>query len=205
MSAPTDLWLVRHGHALHHETGQLQWDGVPLSEVGRAQAGRLAERFRDLQGVAALYSSPQLRAWDTARPIGAALGLEPIPCPGLREVDFGLAGGLTIAEFRERWPEAYRQWENRDDDHFRFPGGESRAEFHRRAVETMDRLVRMHASQRIVVVGHTGSLCCYLAHLFAGDAGRWHDFVVRPASVTRLEVGDGGAVFILRNDVSHLE
>lgn len=204
MNAPTDLWLVRHGHALHHETGQLQWDGVPLSEEGRAQAGRLAERFRTLTGVAALYTSPQRRAWDTAVPIAAALGLAPIPCPGLREVDFGLAGGLTIAEFRERYPEAYRQWENRDDDSFRFPGGETRAEFYHRAVETMAALVRAHAGERIVVVGHTGTLCCYLAYLFVGDAARWPDFRLRPASVTRLEVGPDGARFLLRDDVSHL-
>ncbi len=201
----TDLWLVRHGQSVHHQTEQLQWDNVPLSEQGRDQVLRLAERFRSLTQVSALLSSPLKRAWDTAVPISAAMGLEPVAYPGLSELCFGQAGGLTIPQFQERWPDLYRQWQVQDDMEFRWPGGESRREFQERAVAAMVELVKAHRGERIVVVSHTGILGCYLAHLFLHDGSRWRDFVVRPASVTRVEVEQGGeARLLFRDDVSHL-
>jgi probable phosphoglycerate mutase len=206
MMDSTDLWLVRHAQSVHHQTEQLQWDEVPLSEEGGRQVVRLAERFRSLPRVSALLSSPLLRAWDTATPIGADMGLAPVACPGLRELCFGEAGGLTIPQFQERWPDLYKQWQVHDDLDFRWPGGESRREFHERAVAAMGELVDAHRGERIVVVSHTGILGCYLAHLFLHDGSRWRDFVVRPASVTRVEVAPGGeARLLLRDDVSHLE
>lgn len=205
MNEATDLWLVRHGHALHHQTDQLQWDEVPLSRAGREQAVRLAARFSRLYDVAALYSSPLPRAWDTAVPIARALALEPIPLADLREISFGQAGGMTDEEFQRHWPELARQWANPDDLSFRWPGGESRSEFRERSVQVMDALVWSHPGQRIVVVAHTGILCGYLAHLFLGDAGLWRQMLLRPASVSRVEVGAGEPRLLLQDDVEHLD
>ncbi len=201
----TDLWLVRHAQSVHHQTEQLQWDDVPLSEEGWRQVLCLAERFRSLPQVSALLSSPLKRAWDTAIAIGAALRLEPVALPSLSELCFGKAGGLTIPQFQERWPDLYRQWQVHEDLEFRWPGGESRREFNDRAVAAMTEVVEKHRGERLVVVSHTGILGCYLAHLFLHDSSRWRDFVVRPASVTRLELAPGGeARLLLRDDVSHL-
>lgn len=205
MNETTDLWLVRHGHALHHQADQLQWDQVPLSREGREQAGRLAARFNRLYDVAALYSSPLPRAWDTAGPIARALGLEPIPLSDLREINFGQAGGMTMDEFRQRWPDLALQWANMDDLSFCWPEGESRAEFRRRTVQVMEALVWSHPGQQIVVVAHTGIICGYLAHLFLGDAGLWRQMAVRPASVSRVEVGGPEPRLLLRDDISHLD
>jgi len=204
MILPTDLWLVRHGESEHHLSERLQWDDVPLSEQGQHQAGLLAARFSTLEGVAALYSSPLRRAWDTAIPIAAAVGIAPIPRQELRETDFA-AGGLTIEEFRRRWPDLYPLWAERGSLAFRWPGGEARGEFARRAPAAIGALVQGHPGQRIVVVAHTGIIGCYLADLFLGNGTLWREFVVRPASVSRLQVGPDGARLLLRDDVSHLE
>jgi broad specificity phosphatase PhoE len=204
-SEATDLWLVRHGHSLHHQTDQLQWDEVPLSKEGRVQAGRLAARLSQLEDVMAIYSSPLPRAWDTAVPIAAGMGLEPIPLPDLREIDFGEAGSLTMAEFSHRWPDLARQWADPDDLSFRWPGGESREEFRMRSVRVMEALVWSHPGQRIIVVSHTGLICGYLAHLFLGSAGLWRRMTVRPASVSRVEVGPAGPHLLLCDDVTHLK
>jgi probable phosphoglycerate mutase len=205
MNETTDLWLVRHGQSLHHKTDQLQWDEAPLSREGREQAGRLAARFSRLYDVAALYSSPLARAWDTAVPIGRALGLEPLPLPDLREISFGQAGAMTMDEFYRRWPKLALQWADLDDLTFRWPGGESRAEFRQRTVRVMEALVWSHPGQRIVVVAHTGILCGYLAHLFLGNAGLWRQMPVRPASVSRVEVGAAEPRLLLHDDVEHLD
>jgi len=205
MSETTDLWLVRHGHSLHHQTDRLQWDEVPLSREGRMQAVRLAARLSRVDDVAALYTSPLPRAWDTAAPIAKALGIEALPLPDLREIDFGEAGGLTMEEFQQRWPDLAPQWANLEDLSFRWPGGESREEFRQRSVQVMEALVWSHPGQRIIVVSHTGIVCGYLAHIFLGNAGLWQQMTVRPASVSRVEVGTQEARLLLRDDVSHLD
>lgn len=201
----TELWLVRHGDAVHHHTGQLPWPEAPLSEEGQRQARALAARFRGIERIDGIFSSPLRRAWETALRIAEALRLPAVADEALREMDFGEAGGLTIEEFRERWPELYPVWEDRNRLDFRWPGGESRAEFAARAVRAMEALVGAHAGRRIVVVAHTGILCGYLAHLFAGSARRWREFLLRPASVSCVQVGADGARLLLRDDVSHLE
>ncbi len=205
MNAPADLWLVRHGASLHHTQERFSWDDAPLTEEGHRQAQRLAERLVSLEAVTALYSSPIRRAVETAHPIAAALGLPITLHPGLRELDFGRAGGLTLAEFRERWPELFSQWQDLANPHFRWPEGESREEFRRRVITALEGLARAHAGERSIVVGHTGSLCCYLAHLLTGDAGRWREFILRPASLSRLRVGPEGGRLLLFDDTSHLE
>ncbi|MBN1485033.1 MAG: histidine phosphatase family protein [Chloroflexia bacterium] len=205
MNAQSDLWLVRHGHAAHHESQQLQWPEVPLTEQGHQQARRLAHRLAQLPDVAALYSSPLPRARETARPIGQALQLPPILQNDLREIDFGLAGGLSRDEFRQRWPEGIEQWSDPLDLDFRWPGGESRHEFQGRAVRILSQLVQAHPGQRLIVVSHTGILCCYLAHLLLGSASRWRETLLRPASVSRLQVGPAGVQSMFLDDLSHLQ
>lgn len=205
MTTVTDLWLVRHGHSEHHDPKRLQWPDAALSEEGQWQAERLALRFCSVEGVAALYSSPLRRARDTACPIGSALGMEPVLHPGLREIDFGQAGGLTADEFQGRWAELVPLWEDIFNLSFRWPGGESRGEFQQRAVVAMEGLAQIHRGQRVIVVAHTGPLCCYLAHLLLGDAARWREVDLRPAAISRVAVGPAGARPLLWDDDSHLQ
>jgi len=204
MSPLADLWLVRHGHAEHHQTNKLQWPEVALTAEGHQQATLLAIRLATLERVESLYSSPLPRALDTARPIGDALHLDPILHPDLREIEFGQAGGLTLDEFRRRWPEKARLWDDPSNLSLRWPAGESRSEFQQRAVRTLDALVQAHLGQHIIVVAHTGTLRCYLAHLFLGHASRWREIPLRPASVSHIRVGPLDAQIIQLDDCSHL-
>ena len=85
----TLLLLVRHGET--PTTGMVlpgRAAGLHLSERGRAQAERVAERLAGLP-VRALYTSPLERACETAEPTAASTGLEVHREPGLLECDFG--------------------------------------------------------------------------------------------------------------------
>ena len=71
----TLVLLVRHGET--PTTGMVlpgRAPGLHLSERGRAQAERVAERLAGLS-VSALYSSPLERARETAEPTAAGTGL----------------------------------------------------------------------------------------------------------------------------------
>lgn len=74
----TIIIFVRHGKALTNEKGILnsQIDGFPLTREGIAQTQRTAQELKKLF-VIKLYTSPILRAVQTAEIIGEALDLKP--------------------------------------------------------------------------------------------------------------------------------
>lgn len=73
----TRLLLIRHGQSIANIERRVQgWNDDPLTGYGAAQAHLLANWLRDNDPHAdVLFSSPLQRAYQTATPIGAALGL----------------------------------------------------------------------------------------------------------------------------------
>src|SRR6478735_6702951 len=89
-SAPqaTLILLVRHGQT--PTTGTVlpgRAPGLHLSDRGRAQAERVAERLAGLP-VDVIYSSPLERTRETAEPTAACAGLKVNENAGLIECDF---------------------------------------------------------------------------------------------------------------------
>jgi broad specificity phosphatase PhoE len=208
----TDLWLIRHCQSTQLHKGMLQREDAALSPLGMRQAERLATYLNSSYKFVALYSSPLLRAMETASRISESLDLETIVVNELREIDFGYAGGHSIDEFRQRWPNLSSM---RDDPYnldFQWPGGEARKEFHRRSLEAINTLVQNHRGESILVVAHTGNLCGYLAQLFLENPLRWREFPLQPASISRVKINlDKSRLFLLKearlsslDNVSHL-
>src|SRR5204863_2627902 len=110
---------------------------VELSGAGRAHARRIAEALAD-EPIGAVYSSPLRRALETARPLAAVLGVEPVAVDDLRELDFGELEGLTPAEIAERYPDSLA-WTAAPGG-ASFPGGESVRALQERAVRAVRRL-----------------------------------------------------------------
>ena len=127
MAGSNDVLLVRHGETDENATRRFQGRAdTRLNERGREQSRVLAAALRD-EGLRALYSSPLLRAHETARIVGAAIGLEPILDERLVEADAGAWSGRLIADIVAREQVGYARWRAADPT-FRFPAGESVAE-----------------------------------------------------------------------------
>src|SRR5258708_4393133 len=95
--APTRFVVVRHGEASgNREMRYLGATDAPLTERGQAQARQLASALA-LYRPAALYTSPLLRARQTAEAVAAVLGLAGVADPRLREGDFGAWGNAKPA------------------------------------------------------------------------------------------------------------
>ena len=91
----TRLMLIRHGRSTWNAEGRIQGQAdPPLDEMGREQARRLAERLHG-EPIVALYTSPLLRARETAGIIGQALDVPVTPDERLKEYDVGDVAGLT--------------------------------------------------------------------------------------------------------------
>jgi len=121
------VYLARHGQTAYNLEGRFQGQQeVPLDDTGRAQAAELADRAAGY-GFVALWSSPLLRARETAGAIAGRIGLEPVLDGRFMETDSGDWTDLSFAEVRAREPERFDAFAAADPD-FAFPGGESFAE-----------------------------------------------------------------------------
>lgn len=111
MASRRTLYVARHGETEWNRIGR--WQGatdIPLSEVGRAQARRLAARLRDSR-ITQVYASQLSRALETAHIVAAGLGAPaPTVDPRLRERGYGAFEGLTREECAERFPGVWEQY-----------------------------------------------------------------------------------------------
>lgn len=170
MSDTTEIYLVRHGETDWNAEGRFQGTtDVPLNDAGRRQAARLAAGLRAVPLTAA-YTSPLLRAADTARAILEGRDLPLFAVEELREVHYGEWQGRLPAEVDA---ETEARW-RRDPWSVRFPGGETLEEVAARAVPAIQALMARHAGGRILVSGH-GHLnrVLLLRLLRMPDAGFW--------------------------------
>lgn len=142
------LILVRHGQTVHNVAGIAQgWNDSDLSELGREQVLRLAERMAALRPTA-LYSSPLGRALSTAQAIADATGLPIVTHDDFREMSYGGWEGKSFLDVRREDEETYQRWIN--DEEARCPEGESHADVRRR----LERAFASLDSERTVVVTH---------------------------------------------------
>ncbi|HKY90092.1 MAG TPA: histidine phosphatase family protein [Nevskiaceae bacterium] len=186
---PDRLWLVRHGQSAGnvardaaHDAGLPLIDiatrdaDTPLSDVGREQSLALGEWFAALapsDRPQAIIASPYVRARETARIVGQALGL-PLQAPEfviderLREKEFGILDRYTSRGIREKFPELAELRSRVGKFYFRPPGGESWCDVILRLRGMMDALTRDYRRTRVLVVGHQVIVSCFrylLEHL----------------------------------------
>ena len=143
-----ELILVRHGETLHNVARITQgWSDSELSERGREQVQRLAERIAAMKPTA-LYSSPLGRAMFTARAIADSTGLEIVQLDDLREMNYGRWEGRAFMDIRREDEEIYRRWIAEEE--WPCPEGESHADVRAR----LQRAFAAVNSERPVLVAH---------------------------------------------------
>jgi probable phosphoglycerate mutase len=198
----TRLLLIRHGRSAWNAEGRFQ--GLadrPLDDQGRQQAHRLAERLRR-EAPVALYTSPLLRAQETAEIIGRILGLPVVADERLKEYDIGDITGLTWEQMAERYPEVTRDWALAADT-LAIPGEEGHARFRARVVAAFEEILSSHGDGTLGVVAHGGVFGAYLNHLL-GRASRFSPFRFGNGSLSIVEPNPLRPRIVLLNDTCHL-
>lgn len=166
----TSLVLVRHGETAGNRGRRFQTYDTPLSEIGRAQAARVAERLAGGPRIHALYTSDLARALETASIIGNRAGLAPISSPALRELDVGDWKGRLHAEMEAACPGGFEGW-IAGGGAPRLPGpeGEGLGDAVERAVPCLEAVAARHRGERVVLVSHGLTLGILLAHAHGWD------------------------------------
>jgi probable phosphoglycerate mutase len=196
--------LVRHAATTMVEEGRFSGDtGVELSETGREQAARLAERLEPLE-IDAVYASPLSRALDTANIVAAPHRLTVIEKPELREISSGHWVGLTRAEVEERYREEYESWQT--DPFLIAPeGGEAGVTVLARALPVIRQIVVAHEGRVVLVVSHKATLRLILSSLLGFDVRSYRDRLDQaPACLNVVDFLDPvRSRLMLFNDISH--
>jgi broad specificity phosphatase PhoE len=199
------LLLIRHGQSVGNAADRIQGiNDEPLTDLGRRQARVLANRLQRCE-LAGLYSSPLLRARETADIIGAVHELAVVLKEGLQEYNPGVVTGLCWEEVQAQYPEIAKRWAE-DSWHVPIPGEEGVDVFLSRVLSTMDEIVARHDQKdTIVVVSHGGTLSAYLSGLIGLDFRRRQPWVFGNASLSEVVLGGVRPRIALLNDTCHLD
>ena len=227
------IYIVRHGETEWNAEGRIQGHtDIGLSDRGREQARATARRLAEVP-FAVAYSSDMSRTRDTARII---LGERDIPLhsvPELREYHKGVFEGLTVQQYRQRYPEQYRASLVNDPD-FAPTGGETIRQSTARLTEFVAGLgltpgfgpgsgsesasksgsesasdsgsksEGLRPEDDVLIVGHGGSLrSCIVALLQLPLEANWK-FVMQNCALSVIHTYPDNAVLHLYNDTSHL-
>ena len=200
----TRLYLVRHGATqLTAENRFSGAVGVALSDEGRDQVRRLAERLGQAE-LKAVYCSPLSRTLETAEILARPHALLPVHRDGLREISHGHWEGLTRREVEERFPGEYENW---DADPYTFApqDGESGLAVLARALPVVREIVVEHEGACVLVVSHKATLRLILSSLLGFDARGYRDRLEQsPACLNVVDFRDPvRARLMLFNDTSH--
>ena len=180
------LVLVRHAETEAFARGRCYGTlDVGLSPAGRAQAAALADAVAG-ERLAAVVSSPRVRATQTAAAIAERHALEARVEPDLAELDFGELEGRTYDEIAASLPDLYEAWMTRPTT-VRFPGGESYADLAARARRAVRSLRERHARQQVVAVTHGGVVRAVLSDPLGIADELIFRIAVDPASISVVE------------------
>ncbi|MCI0338031.1 MAG: histidine phosphatase family protein [Acidobacteria bacterium] len=199
------IYIVRHGQSENHVSGMTGgWTDLPLTPLGLEQASKVAEHLARQIGkqVASLFSSDLQRAYMTATVIGRRLELGIVEDRGLRELNNGIAAGLSeeeakIIELPRTEPGI---------DWIPYPEAETWRRMTDRVSECMSRLA-LESKATAIVVTHAGAATAIVKWWLRLEEPYKHsiDFEFRSCSITELAESEWRERVIVRlNDIAHL-
>ncbi len=194
---PTIL-LVRHGETDWNRSGRIMGiRPVPLNQNGLTQAARLALQLTALTAPA-LYSSPVLRARQTADILSSALHVPVAEESGLIEIGIGDWEGRYWNEV-EGDPARVNFYQLTEEA--RPPGGETLGEVQRRAVASMERIIRHIHDKTAVLVTHADVIRTIVAHYLEADLQTTRHMQIGHASVTALKIDGASGILLCLNSL----
>ena len=200
----TTLFLVRHGQTLANIDNRLAGvTDVPLDPLGEIQAAEVAAHMEGVE-FDALLTSPLRRARQTADAISATTGRDPIIVPGLSEINFGDAEGLTLDEAVVQFPELKTMVDDLEDLDLGWPRGDTRRAFDERVTATFLGILERYVGKRVVAVAHGGVIGTFFAQIIGGNPREFARFAVANCSVTQLVFTPNNTEVHIWNDVGHL-
>jgi broad specificity phosphatase PhoE len=151
-----------------------------------------------------VYSSPLLRARETAEEIAGLHGLTVQVVDDLIEVDVGNWEGRSWDEIQQTDPETYQRFMTDAGVH-PYLGGENLGTIQARVVPAFGRLLAENLGRVIVAVAHNVVNRSYLAHLLDVPLAKYRLVPQDNCGVSLLRYRDDRVKLVTINAVSHLK
>ncbi len=149
------LYLLRHGESLANvkRVFAVKKEDLCLSEAGVNQVNGQVDLLKTI-GFGCIYTSPLLRAKQTANILAQKLNLTVVASDSLTEVNVGVldGGSQDVRESQELYESVLEEWELGHTS-LGFPNGETLREVERRFGGFLDD-VESKKEKRILVIGH---------------------------------------------------
>ena len=201
----TRIYIVRHCEAEGNVTGVFQGKtDFDISEKGKKQLKKLAERFKDIK-LDVVYSSPLKRAFLTAEAVIEHKSLAITIDERLSEIDGGDMEGKPWSNLDVLFPNEYYFWKN-DFSKFYPTNGESVSDVYNRISEAFDEIVDLNRGKAIGIFSHGCAiriLMCYIKGipLERIEEVLWSD----NTAITCVEVNEAGEkTIVYENDYVHI-
>ena len=193
--SPVSARILLARHASHAEVGAVLSgrSEIALSEAGRSEAARLADRLAEVP-LAAIHSSPRRRARETAEIVAGRHGLTVELADDLDELDFGAWMGQSFTALADD-PD-WQCW-NTHRGSAATPAGETMARATARALRHIEAVA---SPSPVLCVSHCDIIRGVVAHYLRLDATWLLGFDVDPASLTTLALHDRGAQIVTLNE-----
>lgn len=185
-----EILLVRHG--------QTDWNAkffvmgrspIPLNEVGREQAARLA-KYLSTRKISALISSPVRRALETAETLSKTIGLEVEKDDRLAEIDYGKWVGKHFDEVAKAEPKLWHDY-HRDPKNVVLPGGESIKDVIARISDLLKSVEARFNDGTIALVSHADVLKLIILELLKLDI----------SNVQKISIDNCAAILLRKYEV----
>lgn len=193
-----NIYVIRHGETDWNKNQRLQGrSDIQLNDVGREQAKALIP-FLEKLSIQTIYSSPLIRAYETASIANADLRLPIHKDDRLKETHVGDGEGLTIEEITEKFgPDFISKWRSYDERllDLCYPNGETKRKMMVRARTAMLDIANHSEFEAIAVFSH-GMLMRALTYIFGSGVawdpqafinGSIHHFVWKESSPDSLK------------------
>lgn len=168
-----NIYVIRHGETDWNKNHRFQGrTDIKLNDLGREQAVRLRSVLQQLQ-VESAYSSPLLRAWETAEIATQDIRVTIQKDDRLQETNIGDAEGLTMDELLLKYgDDSLLKWRSYDERllDFSFPNGESKREMMFRVRQVFLDIAQSSNRSSVAIFAH-GMVMRALTYIFSEGKG----------------------------------
>ena len=174
-----EIYLCRHGQT----TGDIEdryggdYDDH-LTDLGKSEAKQLSEKLLN-KGINKMYTSPKIRAQETAQIVGTALNLIPETIDDLRERNQnGILTGKKRSDCKRMYPELV---EKVKDYKTTIEGAEDYDSFSKRVLIALNKISKENKST-VAVITHGGPIKVILRNISYS-----FDYKIKDCAIAKLE------------------
>lgn len=170
-----EIYIVRHGETIWNEKRLLQGSvDIELNSNGRKLAGITGEKL-DAVSFDKIYSSPLIRAYETANLIRGHRNIPIIRDDRLRELSFGINEGKDSMKIREDENNPFHNFFSRPELYVAPEGGETLEHICERAKEFLEQVIEPQAGslERVMIVAHGALNKALMCHIMDHGIGEY--------------------------------